>query len=301
LPIDDPYDEKVWIKANPGIGPGKGYTPKLHIMQGDALMARQREDKRKEFLQKNCNIIVASGFRALSPESWALSRGELSGFTTVTGHAGIDLGRTNDFASIAGVWPFHDVDDNDEPFVRYECLTKSWTVEDRPKELQMPMIDSWIGDGHIIASHGDAVDFMDVEESILEWHREYSIRTWAYDKTYAPQLAQRIEAEGLEPFAFSQAHKFYTAPITELLRCVGKFRIVSGVKVPLWKHNGNPCLSWQAGNLCIDKNTRGEMMPDKSKNSNKIDAMVAILMALSECLYHQEDGVWNYQPGSLSL
>jgi phage terminase large subunit-like protein len=301
LPIDDPFDEKVWIKANPGIGPGKGYTPKLHIMQGDALLAKQRPDKLSEFLQKNCNIIVASGFRLLTPDSWAKSAGELSLLSTVTGHAAIDLGRTNDFASIAGVWSFTETDDDGENFVRYEALTKSWTVEDRPKELQLSMIDTWIGNGDIIASHGDAVDFLDVYDTCKEWHSEYSIRTWAYDKTYAHQLAQMLTADGLEMFVFGQSHKFYTAPIKELLRCVGKTRTVNGVEVPLFKHNGNPCLAWQAGNLCVDKNTRGEMMPDKSQDINKIDAMVAVLMALSECLYHQDDGVWNYQPGSLAL
>ena len=301
LPIDDPFDEKVWIKANPGIGPGKGFTPKLHIMQGDALMAKQRPDKLSEFLQKNCNIIVASGFRLLQADAWSRGRGELSDVSGVTGHGGADLGRVNDFASLAAIWPFHETDDDGERFIRYECLTQSWTVEDRPKELRLSMIDNWIGDGHIRASHGDSVDFMDVEETILEWHRNYVIRTWAYDKTYAHQMAQRIEAEGLTPFAFGQSHKFYTAPIKELLRCVGKSRVVNGVQVPLFKHNGNPCLAWQAGNLCVDKNTRGEMMPDKSQDINKIDAMVAILMALSECLYHADDGVWDFQPGSLSI
>jgi phage terminase large subunit-like protein len=38
--------------------------------------------------------------------------------------------------------------------------------------------------------------------------------------------------------------------------------------------------------LIIDRNARGERMPDKRNSSNKIDAMVAVLMALSECLYH---------------
>lgn len=294
IEADDPYDEANWRKANPGIGLGAGFTPKLERMRESATVARQRPDKEPEFFQKNLNIIVSSRNKVITPEAWTASEGKLSGFTTVTGHGGIDLGRSNDFAAIAMVLPFHDVDDDDAPFVRYECLTKCWTVQDRPDELKLTMIERWIEGGFLNASPGDAVDFMDVEESILEWHRQHSIRTWAYDKTYAPQLAQRIEAEGLEPFAFSQSHKFYTAPLNELLKCVGKFRKVGGVDVPLFKHDGNPCLAWQAGNLVIDTNTRGETMPVKSQNVNKIDAMVAILMALSECLYHQDDGVQGY-------
>ena len=35
-------------------------------------------------------------------------------------------------------------------------------------------------------------------------------------------------------------------------------------------------------------------MPDKSNGNNKIDVMVALLMAFSECLYHQDESVDGY-------
>lgn len=290
LPIDDPYDETCWPKANPGIG----ITPKWERMRETANEAKNRPDKEPEFLQKNLNIVVSAKSKVISAERWSASKGELSDWSGVTGHGGMDLARSDDFAAIAVVMPFHETDDSGDPFIRYECRTKTWTAQDRPQDLRLPMIARWVDSGHLFESPRDAVDLMAVEESVLEWHRQWSIRTWAYDKTYAPQLAQRIEAEGLEPFAFGQSHKFYTAPIVELLKCVGKFRKVNGVDVPLFKHDGNPCLAWQAGNLSVDKNTRGESMPVKSQNVNKIDAMVAILMALSECLYHQDQGLDGY-------
>jgi phage terminase large subunit-like protein len=291
---DDPYEERVWRKANPGIGLGAGFTPKLERMRDSARLASQRLDKESEFFQKNLNIIVSSRNKAITPEAWAASKGELSGMTTVTGFGGIDLGRSDDFASIAMVFPFHDVDDNDEAFTRYECITKTWTVHERSEPLKTSMIERWVELGYLLECSGGAVTFQVIQEAILEWHKEYSIRTWAYDKTFAPQLAQNIESEGLEPFAFGQSHKFYTAPIVELLKCVGKSRKVNGVDVPLWKHDGNPCLAWQAGNLVIDTNLRDEKMPVKGQPVNKIDSMVAILMALSECLYHDGEGAEGY-------
>lgn len=292
LPVDDPYDERVWRKANPGIGTLPGFTPKLARMRESATEAKNGINT-NEFFQKNLNIRVAAKNKFVLPEAWNAGKGEIS-VTGVTGHGGLDLGRTHDFSAIAAVFPFRETDDDGSDFVRYEAITKTWTVENRPRELQLPMIQRWIDGGHLIASPGEAVDFMDVEESILEWHRDYIIRTWAYDKTYAQQMAQRIEAEGLEPFSFTQSPKFYTEPISELLKIIGKTRKVNGVDVPLFKHNGNPCLAWQAGNLTVERNSRGEMMPDKSMGKNKIDAMVALLMAFSECLYHQGDSVDGY-------
>jgi phage terminase large subunit-like protein len=280
-------------------------------MRDAALMAKQRADKQSEFFQKNLNIIVSARNKAITPEAWSASRGQIEYPMPVTGHGGIDLGRSSDFAAAAMVFPFHETDDEGQAFTRYECVTKTWTVRERPQDLRMPMIARWIEDGHMgecsgdavarwiedghmVECSGDAVDFMDVENQILEWHRQYSVETWAYDVRFAPQLAQRIEYEGLTPFAFTQSHKFYTAPLVEIQKIIGKSRVVDGVSVPMFKHDGNPCLAWQAGNLIIDTNPRQEQMPVKGQAVNKIDAMVAILMALSECLYHQQqsDGYW---------
>ena len=264
LPIDDPYDEKVWRKANPGIGSGKGFTPKIERMREAAQIASQRADKESEFFQKNLNIRVAAKNKIITPEVWARSSGVLSDLTGVKGYGGIDLGRANDFASVAMVFPFHEVDDDNQPFIRYEAITKTWTVEDRLPEMSKPFIEKWIRDGHLIEHRGNAVDFMMIEDAIMEWHRDYVIGDWAYDRTYSHQLAQRLTAEGVEMFVFGQSHKFYTEPINEFLKILGQFRTVNGEKVPLFKHDGNPCTAWQAGNLIVDRNNRGESMPDKS-------------------------------------
>lgn len=294
LPIDDPYDETIWRKANPGIGSGAGFTPKIERMREAANVARQRADKQPEFFQKNLNIRVAAKGKVIAPEIWAKSAGELGDLTGVKGYGGIDLGRMNDFAATAMVFPFIEVDDDGQSFIRYESMSKVWTVEERTPEMSKPFIEQWIRDGHLIEHRGNAVDFMLVEESILEWHRDYIIGDWAYDKTFAHQLAQRLTAEGVEMFVFGQSHKFYTEPITELLKILGQTRKVNGVDVPLFKHDGNPCVAWQAGNLIVDRNNRGESMPDKSNGNNKIDVMVALLMAFSECLYHQDEAVDGY-------
>jgi phage terminase large subunit-like protein len=280
LPIDDPFDERCWIKANPGLG----ITPKLERMRESATLARNRPDKLSEFLQKNLNVVVSSKERFITPEMWG-SGSVLSPRETVPGHGGMDLGRVNDFAAIAGCWPFDEVDDAGKEFRRFEIEAKTWTVTDRPDELKTPSIARWITDGHLIAHEGQNVDFPLIQEEILAWNERYVLRTWAYDATFAAIMAQALEAEGLSMFRFTQAHKYYTIPIEEFRKLLGQSRMVRGVKVPLLKHNGCPALAWQAGNLIVDRNVRGERMPDKTKSDNKIDAMVAVLMAFSECLY----------------
>lgn len=296
LPIDDPYDESIWVKANPGLG----ITPKIERMREFATQAKNRPDLEPEFFQKNLNIVVSSKERFIQPEAWGVGR-ELSDRSIVPGHGGMDLGRTNDLSAIAGCWPFQGIDDFGEAFVRYEIETKTWTCSERPVSLKTAQIQSWINSGHLIEHSGSAVSFPLIQEEILEWSKRYVIRTWAFDERYAKQMSQQLTEDGLEMFIFTQAHRFYTEPIREFQKLLGQFVIVGGERIPLLSHNGCPVLAWQAGNLIIDRNARGEKMPDKSNDDKKIDAMVAVLMAFSECLYHQNSDVWNYQPGSLAL
>jgi phage terminase large subunit-like protein len=297
LPVDDPYDEKCWIKANPGLG----ITPKLERMRETANEAKHRPDKEAEFFQKNLNIVVSSKERFIQPEVWGGGT-ELSDRTYHPGHGGIDLGRSDDLASIGACWQFDEIDDNGEEFRRYEIESKSWTVTDRPEHLRTTNISRWIAEGRLFAHTGDQVDFTLIRDEVLDWHQRYVLRTWAYDPTFAKQMAQELTTEGLQMFPFTQAPKYYTEPIREFRKLLGKSRKVDGVDVPLLKHNGCPVLAWQAGNLIIDRNTRGEHMPDKQSTENKIDAMVALLMAFSECLYHGKEVESVYEtPGSLLL
>jgi phage terminase large subunit-like protein len=72
-----------------------------------------------------------------------------------------------------------------------------------------------------------------------------------------------------------------TAPTTELERFVYSKTV---------KHDGDPVLRWMIGNVTIKQDANGLVRPDKSKSSDKIDGVVAILMAIGLCrkMYEQE-------------
>lgn len=49
-------------------------------------------------------------------------------------------------------------------------------------------------------------------------------------------------------------------------------------------HGGNPVLAWMADNLVAALDSAGNLKPDKSKSTEKIDGMVALLMALQRAV-----------------
>jgi phage terminase large subunit-like protein len=55
-------------------------------------------------------------------------------------------------------------------------------------------------------------------------------------------------------------------------------------------HGNEPVLAWQAGNVMFHRNHEGLVKPDKSNRMSKIDGMVALFMAFSECMFAENRG-----------
>ena len=64
-------------------------------------------------------------------------------------------------------------------------------------------------------------------------------------------------------------------PIGELLQSLKDGRL---------RHDGDPLLRWQANNAVIIRNRKGDIMFDKRDSDDKIDGLVASVMALRRCM-----------------
>jgi phage terminase large subunit-like protein len=285
---DDPFDEAVWEKANPNLG----VSIEIDYLRMQANEARQKPTAYNSFVRYHCNRRVTSSERAVKAELWATSRGtrpdELQ-YDRVFRHAGFDLGRSNDFAALSTCEAFHKADELPVYFIR----SRSFTCKLSPMVEREP-VRSWVRNDLIECHDGNSVDFNEVQRFLLEWNAAYTPATYAYDPTFAKQMGQSLfNDHGLQVFEFTQSARFYNEPIREFLKALEDGRII---------HEGDPALTWQALNLTIKRNPKDEWMPDKSDPVNKIDAMVAVLMAFSECLFAEKNATSVYEKqGILSL
>ena len=69
-----------------------------------------------------------------------------------------------------------------------------------------------------------------------------------------------------------------TAPTKELEKLVvsGKLR-----------HGGNPVLRWMASNVAVETDAAGNLKPSKKKSTERIDGIVAGVMALGRPMLHR--------------
>jgi phage terminase large subunit-like protein len=267
---DDAFDESLWIKANPNLD----VSVSREYLREQAAEAKNKPSAHNAFLRYHCNICVTSHERAIMPGLWA------AGAVDQLDHGGlafgaIDLGRSDDFASLAIV----SKGDND----KIRVWAESYTCKDRCKELQTAEVQSWIDRGFLIEHDGDAIDFTAIEDRIVALSRGgIRIVNWASDPTFAGQLLQRLQSiHGIEVYQFIQTARSYNEPIRNFLREIKAGNVL---------HGRDPCLAWQARNITIRRNSMDQWMPEKGVGWQKIDALVATLMAYAGIVYGKTVG-----------
>jgi phage terminase large subunit-like protein len=273
---DDPFDESVWSKANPNLN----VSVKLEYLREQATEAKGKPTARNAFIRYHCNRQVTSTERAIVPSVWHACGTPTTVEDHSPGFGGFDIGRKDDWGAVSIILPF-DVDG----LTHYDLHSWAFTSEEAAANLKPSPFIGWQDSPRLHVSDGATMEFAAVREAIVDLSRQYTIETWAYDATFAQQMAQELDMLGLPIFDFYQSPKKYTEPIKAFTRALVDGRI---------HHGGDPILSWQMLNLSIRRNFRDEWMPDKS-GKGKIDAAVATLMAFSEAMFHESEKTPEYR------
>ena len=152
---------------------------------------------------------------------------------------------------------------------------------------------TWIRDKHIFTTSGDVADYNFIKQKIIELGSTYNIQSIAYDRWMASMLVlDLINNEGVEMAPFGQGFRSMSAPTKELEKLILGEQII---------HNGNPVMSWMLSNVAIQEDPAGNIKPNKAKSTEKIDGIVALIMALGEYMTSEDvDSVYD-QRGLLVL
>ncbi len=80
---------------------------------------------------------------------------------------------------------------------------------------------------------------------------------------------------GFTVIPFGQGYKDMSPPAKEVYKLLMEGRI---------NHGGNPVLKWMAQNVVMRQDPAGNIKPDKEKSTEKIDGIVATIMALDRAI-----------------
>lgn len=267
---DDPLDPKNWAKANPNIG----ISLKPNYLEEQARYAKESNLNTNRFTRYHCNRLVSSTESAFNLKDWDACAGELSDWTEADAiGAGVDLGSRDDLAAIAFVarFPTGQFDDDDKTVWRYEVRTFAYIADDTVRDLSKPPFAQWV--------HEDLIrrrkyPISELKSELIEQCRNLRVASVAYDPYNAQPMAESIEQQGIEIASMTQNASHFNEPIQELRSVLsdGRFR-----------HNGNEMLRWCVSNAIAISDRQDRWMLAKRDSADKIDPVVAMLMALKRC------------------
>ena len=267
---EDWEDEENWYKVNPSLG----YTVDIERLRDAYREAKQNPADEITFKWLRCNMWVSSTV-AWIPDAIYMRGNESIEAASLEGrdcYAGLDLSSTGDITALVLIFPPRDENE------KYVLLPYFWipeeTIPRRVKANSVPY-DIWEKQGYIMSTEGNVIHYDFIEKFIMYLSEKYHILEIAVDRWNATQMIQNLEGEGFTIVPFGQGFSSMSAPTKEFYRLLMDGRII---------HGGNPVLRWMAGNVVIDTDPAGNIKVTKAKSKEKIDGIVAAIMALDRCI-----------------
>lgn len=264
IKADDDFDESKWPKANPLMAVNPLLLKEL---RKEAIEAKQMPGRLAEFRIKRLNRPATAAGGWINLVKWrACKRAvDLKWLREYPCHGGLDLASTRDLTSFRLVWVVDDV-----IYTHGWRFVPSSSVAARRERGLIPY-QAWV-DAGILIEAGDAVtDYDTVADCILDAKRDFDLRMVGYDPWNAKQLVQKLIEKEVPMQEFIQGPKSYHPAMQALELAYVDGRLA---------HGNDPVLNWCASNLIARTDVNMNTAPDKKRAPEKIDDMVALLMAV---------------------
>ena len=265
-PMDVEWDSEEALRlANPALESG---VVKLDYLKREQEKAVKMPSYENTFRMLHLNQWMSSASKWLSDVQWMECNFEevtLEQFKGQRVWCGLDLASVRDVSCLVLLAEI------DEKLV---CLPYFWTPKEtafvRSRRDGVDYI-GWEKEGLMELTEGDVTDYNYIKERIKEIAEVVNIQEIAYDRWNSSQLVIDLVNDGLPMIPFGQGFASMSAPTKELEKIVLAKEL---------NHGGNKVLRWMCSNLAMKTDPAGNIKMDKAKSSEKIDGMIALVMAL---------------------
>ena len=272
---EDWEDEANWYKVNPSLG----YTVDIERLRDAYREAKQNPADEVTFKWLRLNMWVSSTV-AWIPDAIFMKGNEEIDLAALEGrdcYGGLDLSSTGDITALVLMFPPRDEDE------KYILLPFFWvpeeTIPQRVKAASVPY-DIWERQGYLLSTEGNVIHYDFIEKFIKKKKKKYHIVEIAVDRWNATQMIQNLEGDGFTMVPFGQGFASMSGPTKDFYRLLMEGQII---------HGGHPVLRWMAGNVVVDTDPAGNIKVTKAKSKEKIDGIVAAIMALDRCIRNQTE------------
>lgn len=272
---DDWTDWRVWQKANPNLGASlyEDYL-RSHLRKATQVASRQNIIK-----CKHLNIWSNAGAAWINMVKWNACRADVSldDFAGEQCWLGVDLASKIDLTAMMLLFPRGD---------EYFLFGRYYLPADTINLPENAHYQRWVSEGHLTETPGARTDYRYLMDDLLVFNEKFAIQELAYDPREAEMLMQEIREQVSFPcIEINQGPALISEPMKEFEALYLDEKL---------HHDGDPVLAWQASNVVLKSTKTKAYYPGKERMENKIDGIVASIMALSRAKLHERT-----EPGSI--
>lgn len=270
---DDWTDPAVWQKANPNFNVSV-YPDDIERL---CAKAKQMPSAQNNFLTKRLNVWVHANTAWMNMLKWDALADEsltLEAFEGEPCWVALDLASKIDVAAL--VLLFKKVVDNQ---THYYVFGRYYLPQETVYNSSNSQYSGWVNEGRLTVTPGNIIDFDHIEDELRALASRFTVTEVPYDPFQATQLSTRMQAEGFPMVEVRPTVFNFSEPMKELEALVVDGRI---------HHDGCPILSWMMSNVVAHYDAKDNIYPRKEHVDNKIDGVVALIMALNRAITQEQ-------------
>lgn len=277
----DEGDEWDTVEAQIKANPNYGISVDSDFLKAQLAQARRSPTKQAAYKTKHLNMWVgakAAWMNMLAYQACRKKKLNIEDFKGRKCYAAIDLASKIDIASMAILFP------PDGERKNFAAFVKHYLPEDTILEGGNTRYKAWHASGDLIATPGNVIDYEYIEDDLKELKSNYEIIEVPYDPFQATQFSVRMLQEGFPMIELGATVKNFSEPMKELEALI----INKNIEFTM-----DPVLMWMFGNVVATLDKKDNIFPNKERYENKIDGVVALIMALARYIASTNSGSLN--------
>jgi phage terminase large subunit-like protein len=280
---DNWQEPECWPKAIPNLN----ISVKVQYLKDQLTKAIHTPASQNNFLRKYLDVWTSRESDWLNMDDWNKCNKpvELEELKGKRCYAGLDLASTKDLTALVLYFP-----------ESHSVLPFFWTPEgsiDKRKRTDNVPYDAWVRDGFMYATDGNVIDYEAVRAKLNELADVYDISEVGFDPHNSSQIVTNLMQDGFTMVEVRQGMLTLSPPTKELERLVLKGDL---------RHGGHPILTWCASNVIVESDAADNIKPNRKRSKEKIDGIIALIIALSRSILDREDERPEYlSSGMLSV
>jgi len=270
---EDWTKEDTWHKCNPSLG----HTIGLDFFRTEFNRAKEFPRFENAFKTLYLNAWIDSEKSWIPDTAWMLCGDDnikIEDFKGETCYAGLDLSSTTDLTALVLCFSKNE---------KYYLFSYPFCPEDNIKarsKNDKVSYDDWVRQNKLTATSGNCTDYDFVLEKLKTLSNDYNISSVLIDRWNSSYLSTKLIENGFNVVAFGQGFASMASPVRALETLVLSKRLV---------HDNHPVMRWCMSNVILKIDAAGNAKADKAKSRERIDLVVAALMAIDEASKSSSD------------